>query len=420
MSEVLDAWPVLPVSLISRVEYLYGSVLHPKSDQRWDNVVAALESQHCNRIREIYISDITNSRWESLSAAMQKPFPELTRLEVGVNYWDRDLVPVFPDSFLGGSAPRLRQLSFGGVPFPSIPKLLLSATGLVALTLRDIPDSGYISPDAIATALTVMTKLEILDVQFRSPRSRPDPASLPPPPPTRFVLPALTKLIFEGVHEYLEDLLSRINAPLLYNLRIIFFMDLDFDVPQYHWLVGHAKVFKAFDHAEVLISDNSIKLSFYPKTGVVDHHRLELQINCEELDWQLSSLAQVCSSSFPLFSTLEELELRNHKSLSTSQWKDDIENAQWLELLDPFTALKNLYLTPGAEQHVCGALKELSGERATEVLPALRNLFVDGFESVKRVQEAIRPFIAARQLSGHPVTIDHWQSVRKRKRKRKR
>jgi len=409
MLQALDAWPILPVTLSSS----FTEPFHVTLDQQRDNMVAALESEYHNRICEIYIDDITNSRWDRFAAAMQKPFPELTHLHVSIF---RSVVPVLPDSFLGGSAPRLRELSLRMIPFPSIPKLLLSANGLVTLSLWDIPHSGYMSPDVMATALKAMTKLESLHLQFLSPRSRPDPASQPLPPSTRFVFPALTKLIFEGVHEYLEDLLSRINAPLLYNLRIIFFMDLDFDVPQYHWLVGHAKVFKAFDHAEVLISDNSIKLSFYPKTGVVDHHRLELQINCEELDWQLSSLAQVCSSSFPLFSTLEELELRNHKSLSTSQWKDDIENAQWLELLDPFTALKNLYLTPGAEQHVCGALKELSGERATEVLPALRNLFVDGFESVKRVQEAIRPFIAARQLSGHPVTIDHWQSVRKRKR----
>jgi hypothetical protein len=211
MSEVLDAWPVLPVILISRA----ANLPDPKSDQRWDNMVAALESEHYNRICEIYISDMTNSRWERFAAAMQKPFPELTHLEVSVY---GDLVPVLPDSFLGGSAPRLRELRLRSIPFPSMPKLLLSANGLVTLSLWDIPDSGYISPDAMATALTVMTRLESLDLQFRSPRSRPDPASRPLPPPTRFVLPALTELTFKGVYEYLEDLLARIDAPLLYYL----------------------------------------------------------------------------------------------------------------------------------------------------------------------------------------------------------
>jgi hypothetical protein len=70
--------------------------------------------------------------------------------------------------------------------------------------------------------------------------------------------------------------------------------------------------------------------------------------------------------------------MRENDYLSLSHWKDDVENTQWLELLDPFTALKNLYLTNGIAQRFCGALQEASGERATEVLPALCSLFVRG------------------------------------------
>ena len=95
-----------------------------------------------------------------------------------------------------------------------------------------------------------MTRLETLDLRFRSPRSCPDPASRPLPPLTRFVLLTLTRLIFEGVYEYLEDLLARTDARL-YRLYIAFFMDLDFDLPQLHRLIGHAEEFKAFDHAKV-------------------------------------------------------------------------------------------------------------------------------------------------------------------------
>ena len=118
-------------------------------------------------------------------------------------------------------------------------------------------------------------------------------------------------------------------------------MDLGFDVPQPHRLVGHAEAFKAYDHAEVFISDGSIQLSLHPET------QLELQINCSELDRQLSSLAQVCRSLafFPLISTLEELKIWGDGRLSFSHWGDDVGGSQWLELLDPFTALKNLYLT---------------------------------------------------------------------------
>jgi hypothetical protein len=58
--------------------------------------------------------------------------------------------------------------------------------------------------------------------------------------------------------------------------------------------------------------------------------------------------------------------------------------------------------------HVVQALQELSVERATEVLPALRNLFIEGLESSGPTQEALEQFITARQLSGHPVAVCPW------------
>jgi len=72
MSEALDAWPVLPISLISN----FGRL-----DQRWDHTVAALESEHYNRICEIN-TRMDDSLWERFTEAIQKPFPELTDLRV--------------------------------------------------------------------------------------------------------------------------------------------------------------------------------------------------------------------------------------------------------------------------------------------------------------------------------------------------
>src|SRR5712671_7100231 len=40
MSEALDAWPVLPVMLVSSPHRVSSS------DKQWDNLVAALESEH--------------------------------------------------------------------------------------------------------------------------------------------------------------------------------------------------------------------------------------------------------------------------------------------------------------------------------------------------------------------------------------
>jgi len=394
VSNVLETWPVLPLILV-----LHRPPYSDDDPKRWDNMVAALESEHHNRIGGIFIQVWNNSCWERFAAATQKPFPALTYLKLSVYH---NVASSLPDSFLGGSAPRLRELGLRGIPFPSIPELLVSANGLVTLTLDNIPNTGYFSPDAMATALTVMTRLESLKLRFDYPQPRLDPASRPLSLPTRFVLPALTRLTFKGAYGYLEDLLIPIGAPLLRYLFIKIFTDHNFDIPQLHRLIGHAEEFKTtLDLADVSMSNDSIVLGLYPKTPVVGHHTtLRLEISDH---WELSSLVQVCSS-LPPISTVERLSIEGpflHEG-------DDMENAQWLEVLNRFTALKSLHLTGQNAQCICGVLGELSGERATEVLPALRNLVVSGFESLQPVEETMKSFVTARKLSGHPMVIDYW------------
>jgi hypothetical protein len=69
-----------------------------------DNIIAALE--HKDRIREIALSNLTSSVLETISSAMQEPFPVLSCLELGTV---EDTAPVVADSFLRGPAPCLRS-----------------------------------------------------------------------------------------------------------------------------------------------------------------------------------------------------------------------------------------------------------------------------------------------------------------------
>ena len=64
------------------------------------------------------------------------------------------------------------------------------------------------------------------------------------------------------------------------------------------------------------------------------------------LQLQLLSLAQVCRLSFlrTLISSLESLYICKDGYLRLA-WQDDAENTQWMELLQPFTAVKNLILS---------------------------------------------------------------------------
>jgi len=120
-------------------------------------------------------------------------------------------------------------------------------------------------------------------------------------------------------------------------------------------------------------------------------------------------LAQVCSSSLYLISSLEHLYIHETEYTFQPNWPDNIEDVQWLELLRPFTTVKTLYLSRDITSRIAPALQELVGERATEVLPALQSLFLEELHPLGRVQEAIDKFVAARQLSNHPtIVVSHW------------
>src|SRR5258707_459304 len=218
--EMLAVWPPLPI-VVWRNSEGTGDI---------DNIMAALE--HNDRVCEIHLFDVTRSHLKEVLAPMQKPYPVLTDLTIWRQWGDDGAAPIVPESFLGGSAPPLRHLYLDGIPFPGLPKLLLSATHLVTLHLWNIPNSGYFTPKAIVTGLSTSTSLEVLRLDFESPLSHPKRESRRPPPLTRSILPALTMFRFMGASEHLDDLVARIDTPLLDSLQIRFFHQLIFDTPQ--------------------------------------------------------------------------------------------------------------------------------------------------------------------------------------------
>ncbi|KAF8488953.1 hypothetical protein F5888DRAFT_1888564 [Russula emetica] len=134
---------------------------------------------------------------------------------------------------------------------------------------------------------------------------------------------------------------------------------------------------------------------------------VEVKILSQVSDWQLSSLAQMCTLSSHLFLTMENLYVYESQK-SPPNWKDITENTEWFNLLLPFTAVKNLYLSKQFLPRIAPALQELTGGRTTEVLPDLQNVLLEGFQPSEPVQEGIAQFITARQLINHPVTISVW------------
>jgi len=115
-------------------------------------------------------------------------------------------------------------------------------------------------------------------------------------------------------------------------------------------------------------------------------------------------MAQICSSPLHPFSTLERLDIWE------VNWPYYMDNTQWLELLRPFTALKDLYLGKKPAQHIMPVLKESAREGTAEYLPALQNIFIGGFRPGP-TQDAIMEFVMARRLSGHPILVHSWATV---------
>jgi hypothetical protein len=213
---------------------------------------------------------------------------------------------------------------------------------------------------------------------------------------------------FKGDSEYLEDIASRIVAPSLTILQIRMFNQLIFNTPLLRHFISRTGIVETICRARISFSTDTATVAFYPEEDNSSRHLFELRVSCKASDWQLSSLAQVCSSALPPLHALECLEVGAkedwHKDV---YWHEDMEHTQWLELLHPFTSVKDLVISKDFVQLVAPALQELAKEGVTGVLPALENIFLEELQPPMPVQEAVDQFIAARQRSGRIVNVHY-------------
>jgi hypothetical protein len=206
----------------------------------------------------------------------------------------------------------------------------------------------------------------------------------------------------------LVGFVAQIDVPLLNAVTIAFFNQLIFHTPHVLQFLSRTERLNTANQATVVFFNNEVVIRLSQNTVAVNHTvnrpGLSIAISCTQSDWQLSSLARVCVSSLPHLSTLERLDIREDRRW-LPVWQDDMEHSQWLELLQPFTAVKDLYLSKQVALRVVPFLQEISEETIPEVLPSLQNLFLEESQASGPIQEATGQFVAARQLSGHPVAI---------------
>jgi hypothetical protein len=379
--KMLKIWPLLPIVVV------FNGIGQGRGHNWAENIIAALE--HHDRICQINFCFV-GSQFEQVSEAMLQPFQELTCLQLKAYFTS------IPDSFLGGSAPRLQTLILEGVSFPELPNLLLSSTHLVHLSLLRI--SGLFSFEAMTTCLSVLPKLESLVMDFTgSFTGTRNQESRQPSLQTHTHLPVLRELRFTGIVGYLEEIAAQIDAPLLDKLATKLYLN-QFHTPQITQFISRTPIFKAHDEARVVFSRN---------VSVTLDGALEFVIIAEQVH-QLWFLGEACNSSFlqTLIPAVEHLYIQDGRSWS---WPDHrATNDEWLRFLRTFTAVRSFYISSELMPSIAATLQELVGERVSEVLPALQTLFLEEILRSDPVQGAIGKFVAARQLSSHPVTVSRW------------
>lgn len=355
-------------------------------DSDEDNIIAALEHPH--RIHAVRLN-VPHSLLEKMSTVAQEPFPELTRLWLESKGDMR--MPVLPDAFLGGCAPRLQKVHLDGIPFPAVPTLLLSARDLVDVSLRNITDASYVSPEVMVASLAVLPRLQYLTLEFRWRTSHPNRIRMPLPI-TRAVLPALIRFHFNGLSEYFEDFVAQIDAPQLDRLGIGY-LDLraDFQNPQLCKFILRSDKLRlsVFRDADLSIIPS---LSDTPSTTIIELWGQSFFTLSTRDEGMSRVLSEIAGMLYDVDRLSVGSAFTNYRGLGSS--------IRWLDLLRPFTAVRSLSVQDGLSQHVALALEDVIGVGAAEVMPALELLRLE-----KRPVTSVGKFIAARQNVGRPVTF---------------
>lgn len=280
---------------------------------------------------------------------------------------------------------------------PSDSKFLLSTTSLVRLTLWEIPwsasgsehfsDSGCFSAGVIVTGLAALTNLKSLTIgsDFFPDLEHQHPL------PTRTLLPALIHFEFRGVNSYLEDLLARIDAPLLTSFVITFVFQPIFNVPQLAQFMKRTAKFQALNEAHVDFDESLFRVDSFPPTQTFDEiSRLSISFEFAESPWPYDLAAQILTPFFPSIYIVEHLYIYGSRYFLAKYGE------YGLDIFHPFTFVKDVYASKEFVLGLVPALQELVEEGVTDVMPALEILFWEELQPSGPVRDVIGRFVALR------------------------
>ncbi|KAI0245644.1 hypothetical protein BJV78DRAFT_1158471 [Lactifluus subvellereus] len=394
VADMLAHSPPLPLTIDYRRRH------HGMNAEDEEGVLLAL--CHHDRVHRIVL-DLPPLNLRELIATMDQQFPILERMVI-YSWTNGDRSLILPKTF---QAPQLHNLMLwhAALPIGGFP-LLTTAAGLVTLALVDIPASAYFPPSCLLTRLSLMPQLQELVIGFHSPPPNRDSErqllGALPMNVTHITLPNLCVFGFQGVSAYLESLLSRISAPLLSRgrLQIMFFNQLTFAVPHLVQFMLASQNLR-FDAFRLTFDKDFVDLlAGQPGKGGVPPFRM--RIMCRHLDWQVASAVQILGTFSPVLSVVEELTLCHVEHNRSSELHNEVDRAQWRELLRPFSNVKTLRVPKELVGELSRSLRSEDGEMPLELLPNLKEVKCSG--GIPTHNKFI-PFINERRDAGCLVTL---------------
>ena len=160
-----------------------------------------------------------------------------------------------------------------------------------------------------------------------------------------------------------------------------------------------------FDNAEIVFKDKEINV--WMSSRETGSYALCVTVYCWHLDWQVSSVAQICnalSQEFSALSAVEHLTLEHEVHSLSSEEHNDVDRIEWRNLLRSFSNVKIIYVGDGLVEKLSCCLRLEDGELPLELLPELQELTYVGSRDT-RAGDALVSFIDARQNAGRPVTL---------------
>ena len=318
VQKTLHFWPAtLPIV----VEYGGLPTLDPPVPEDEDNIIAALNQS--DRVISISLT-VTSSLMEKLSA-VEKPFSELQDLVL----LSRDGNPLtLPSAFRWGQ--RLRRLHSTGIALLALlqPIYSSSSVNIIELRLHDAFLPWVISPIVLKNVLSEMIQLRSLSLHFRSTTNYHFPLL---PYGEYTLLPALTRLIFQGNVTYLEGIVAIIEAPSLEDIDITSDNPF-FALSEFEGFIDRIEMHRSHRRAHILSSELTISISWTRPGAPV---RLKLQAFCKPSCIQISSMVQNClDPSLFLFNGEGDLRISTTRP---SVRMDSAHSRELLKLPNQFT-----------------------------------------------------------------------------------